>query len=132
MRLCFCLWHWNLKSADRQSGRKDDVKWGKHRCVRMRQKLQGCLGLQLDSQLSTSLQVSDAGDLQDTLVTLARRRVHWALEELWVLHTTQWNHQICNDICGWQPYPMPIAIFEHKKNMAASFLPSESETEALF
>lgn len=72
VRLCFCLWCWNLKFEVRQLGRKGDTKWGSTDThVKMRQKLQGCLGLKLDFQLLTRLQVYDAGDLQDKPVTLS-------------------------------------------------------------
>lgn len=72
LRLCFCFWCWALKFEVRQLGRKGDKTWGSTDAhVRMRQKLQGCLVLRSDSQLPTSLQVCDAGDLQDKPVTLS-------------------------------------------------------------
>lgn len=57
------------------------------------------------------------------------------LEELWVRllpHTNEWSHQVCNDMYEWQQHHMPVSTFEHKKNMAASFLPYESQTKFLF
>lgn len=127
---------WSLQAGSWEgSGGSEDT------CVRMRQKLKGCLGLQLDSQLPTSLQVYEAGDPQDKLVTLSHGE-----EGTWPQSQRDWHRKSGGTWRSshqpeeppdlqwheWHLHPMPVASFEHKKNMAASFLPSESQTKFLF
>lgn len=106
--------------------------------VRMRQKLQGCLGLKLDSQLPTSLLVCDAGELQDKLVTLSHGE-----EGTWPWGQRSWPGDLAGSggaACA-PPQPVetpdlqwhvPVSASEHKETMAASFPPSESQTKFLF